>query len=311
MPDANTRATLTVGIVTRNRPSSLARCLASLTHISGSVGQVIVIDDTSDRPVDDVVAQVPGWLRSKLAVHRQLHAEGYVVGRNTIMRMATSDFVLLLDDDAHLIDRDGILAAMALMQSKREVAAVAFAQAEQDGSPWPQGMQPAPVSYPCRVPAYIGFAHMLRRQAFFEVGGYREELYFYGEEKDLCARLLGRGWHVVFLPHALVAHVVDPNGRSTPRYLRYVVRNDCLFALYNEPLVALCATLPVRLARYFSMRRRAAGRDPWGFPWIVSELVRMLPHVISSRSPLRWSELRLWRKLRREWPAYQVDSVAA
>ena len=118
------------------------------------------------------------------------------------------------------------------MDQQSEIAAIGFAQAEADGRPWPAPMQPAPVSYRCRVASFIGFAHLLRRRAFHEVGGYREELHFYGEEKGLCARFLSAGYQVVYMPDLLVAHVPDPEGRSTSRYLRYVVRNDCLFALY-------------------------------------------------------------------------------
>ena len=33
-------------------------------------------------------------------------------------------------------------------------------------------------------------------------------------------------------------HDPDPSGRSKRRYLRYVTRNECLNALYNEPLAA-------------------------------------------------------------------------
>jgi hypothetical protein len=125
-------------------------------------------------------------------------------------------------------------------------------------------MQPAPVSYRCRVASYIGFAHLLRRRAFHEVGGYREELHFYGEEKGLCAAFLRAGYQVVYLPDVLVAHVQDPAGRSTSRYLRYVVRNDCLWALHYLPWLAACINLPVRLARYFLMKRGSPVRDPGG-----------------------------------------------
>ena len=245
------RIGLTVGITTRNRRQSLLRCLDSLTMLGDVLTEIIVVDDSSDLPI----AEALGGLRPSIAVRtrvvRQTESEGYIVARNTIMRLATNEYVLLMDDDAFLIGADGLTEALALMDQHAEVAAIGCAQAEGDGRPWPPAMQPAPVSYRCRVASYIGFAHLLRRRAFHEVGGYREELHFYGEEKGLCARFLSAGYQVVYMPDVLVAHVPDPAGRSTSRYLRYVVRNDCLFALYCLPWFVACVNLPVDLRSMF------------------------------------------------------------
>jgi GT2 family glycosyltransferase len=297
---------LTVGITTRNRPESLRRCLSSLQVLGNRLNEVIVVDDSSDPAVAATMAGVPPAIAARTRVVRQDRSEGYIVGRNTIMRMAATSYVLLLDDDAYLLTGGRIIEALALMDTHAEVAAIGCAQAEADGSPWPAGMQPAPVSHRCRVPSYIGFAHILRTSTFHELGGYLEELHFYGEEKIFCARLLTAGYHVVYLPDLLVAHVPDPGGRSTARYLRYVVRNDCLFALYNLPWPAMCLSLPVRLARYFSMRSSSTVRDRTGFLWIVGELVRALPRVMKERTPMSWSNVSEWRRLRRDappWPA--------
>ena len=253
------RTGLTVGITTRNRRQSLLRCLDSLALLGDLLTEVIVVDDSSDLPVADALGSLHPSMAARTRVVRQTASEGYIVARNTIMRLATNEYVLLMDDDAYLVDAKGLKEAVALMERHAEVAAIGCAQAEADGRPWPAAMQPAPVSYRCRVPSFIGFAHLLRRRAFLEVGGYREELHFYGEEKGLCARFLSAGYQVVYMPDVLVAHVPDPAGRSTARYLRYVVRNDCLFALYNLPWPVACVSLPVRLARYFWMKRANPG----------------------------------------------------
>ena len=91
----------------------------------------------------------------------------------------------------------------------------------------------------CYVPSFIGFAHLVRRETFVAIGGYRESFEFYGEEKDYCRRLIDAGFRTVYLPDALVMHEPDQAGRSKQRYLRYVTRNDCLNALYNDPLSRL------------------------------------------------------------------------
>jgi len=299
------RTGLTVGITTRNRRQSLLRCLDSLTTLGDLLTEVIIVDDSSDQPVADALGGLAPSIAALTRVVRQSGSEGYIVARNTIMRLAVNEYVLLMDDDAYLIGASGLTEAVALMHQNAEVAAIGCAQAEADGRPWPATMQPAPVSYRCRVASFIGFAHLLRRRAFAEVGGYREELHFYGEEKGLCARFLSAGYQVVYLPDVLVAHVPDPAGRSTSRYLRYVVRNDCLFALYHLPTFAAFLSLPVRLFRYFLMKRTYPVRDPAGFFWVVLNLILALPDVVRTRDPMTWSDLAEWRRLRRQPPAWQ------
>ena len=219
-----------------------------------------------------------------------------------IVREASTDFVLLLDDDAWLLDDRSVLDGIALLAAHPQVGAVAFAMAVADGSPWPENTQPAPVDYTCAVPCFIGFAHLLRRDVFLRLGGYRESFHFYGEEKDYCLRLLDVGLDVVYMPLARVVHAADIAGRSHSKYVRHTIRNDCLGAIYNEPFPLPFVSVPLRLRRYVQMR--GAHSDPGGLSWIIKDLVKRLPSVLRDRRPVRWSTLRRWRRLRRQWPAW-------
>src|SRR5262249_47200183 len=159
------------------------------------------------------------------------------------------------------------------------IGAVACAMAEPNGEPWHVSMQPAPVDYTCYVASFIGFAHLVRRSVFLRLGGYRESFHFYGAEKDLCIQLLQARYDVVYMPSVRVIHDLDPGGRNRSKYVRYVVRNDCLFALYNEPWFMIPVSLPVRLARYFTMSHGLPDRAR-AFRWIVTELARQMPTVL-------------------------------
>jgi len=225
------------------------------------------------------------------------------------VRLASSDVVLLLDDDACLLDGSAVARAVRLIRRDPTVAAVAFAQANADGAPWPETMQPARAPYPCVVPAYIGFAHLVRRDVFLRLRGYRRTFFYHGEEKEYCLRLLDAGYRVVYLPDARVAHLPDPSGRSARDYIRYVIRNDCLTALYNDPWWRLVWTLPGRLVLYFRMRHGLRVTDPGGFVWVIRELVRLLPSVVPDRRPLDARTFRRWRELRAA-PPYEAPGVA-
>jgi GT2 family glycosyltransferase len=282
---------LTVGITTHNRPTALSACLASLSRIRHLVDEVIVFDDGSEPP-----AQVSG---ERTRVIREASSPGYIVGRNRLVREAATTLVLLLDDDTRIIEASAIERALEVIRADERVGAVAFAQAEADGRPWPVTMQPSRAARPSVIPSFIGFAHLLRRELFLSLGGYREEFIHTGEEKDFCLRLLDAGYRTVYLPDALVGHVPDAAGRSRSRYLRYVVRNDCLNAFYNDPLPRVLWTLPLRYALYFRMRRAWGIRDPRGWLWVARDLVACTWRLRDRRRPVSHASIRLWTELKK------------
>jgi GT2 family glycosyltransferase len=284
---------LTVGITTRNRPDSLRRCVESLRHIAHLSPEILVFDDASEVAASSTLAPQPN-----LRIIRDARGPGNIVGRNTLMRGASTNQVLLLDDDAALVEGTAVERALAIIAHDDQVAAIAFAQANEDGRPWPESMQPARGQSARYVTAFIGFAHLLRRDVFLRLGGYRESFVFYGEEKDYCLRLLDQGLSVVYLPDALVLHAQDASGRTPQRYLRYVTRNDCLNALYNEPLRRLVWLLPARLVLYFKMRKRWKVDDPAGLWWILKEVAANAGAALQARKPVSRQTHAAWRRLR-------------
>jgi GT2 family glycosyltransferase len=296
---------LTVGIATRNRPAALERCLRSLHVLAPLASPVVVVDNASDPPASVDQNLVPGLA---ITIIRDDGQQGPIAGRNRVVRDASTPYVLLLDDDAVVFSAAAIASGIDVLERDASVAAVAFPQAEQDGSPWPETMQPGRGARPACVSAYIGFAHLIRRDTFVRLGGYRENLVFYGEEKDYCIRVLDAGMRVVYLPGALVGHVPDPAGRSATRYVRFVIRNDCLYSLYNEPWPMVALSVPLRFWRYRKMKAQA-GAEAGGVRWILGELKRELPDVWRNRRPVSWATVRKWRRLARTVVPYATGSA--
>jgi GT2 family glycosyltransferase len=291
-----TAGRLSIGITTRDRPDALLRCLRSIEAVAHLAPDVAVFDDGSTIPVS---AQLAGH-RIPVAVRviRDERSPGYIAGRNRLVREAATASVLLLDDDAALLANAAVEAALALLDTDARAGAVAFAQADPHGTPWAAAMQASRSKEACYVPSFIGFAHLVRRDLFLRVGAYRERFEFYGEEKDFCLRLLDAGYRTAYLPNALVVHDPDPEGRSTRRYLRYVTRNDCLSALYNEPWWRLAWLLPARFALYFRMRRAWRVDDRWGWMWIIGELAANARAVLRDRRPVSGATRRRWKRLK-------------
>jgi GT2 family glycosyltransferase len=299
--------TLTVGITTRDRPAALRACLASLPIIGHLAPEILLFDDGSTPPASKQIDGIPVPTR----VLRDESAPGYIVGRNRLVAEAHGEFVLLLDDDTRLLSAAAVESAIAVLNADPRVGAVAFAQAEQDGRPWPAAMQSSGARVPSVVPSFIGFAHLLRRDTFLRLSGYRESFEFYGEEKDYCLRLLEAGFETVYLPDALIAHVTAGTTRDARRYLRFVSRNDLLNSLYNDPFARLLWMLPARFALYFRMRRTWKIHDPWGGFWLVRDVLRRIPGVWKDRRPVSRGTLARWRALRGSQTPYQAPRVHA
>ena len=302
-------AALSIGITTRDRPQALRACIESLSWVAHLEPEVTIFDDGSDIPVH---TQLEGLDAMRpLRIVRDTSRPGYICGRNRLVRESSAPFVLLLDDDTRLLSASSIEMALAVLREDPSVAAVGLAQAEADGRPWPAAMQPSPATVPVVVPSYIGFAHLLRREVFLALSGYRESFKFYGEEKDYCLRLLEAGYRTIYLPDALVAHVSDRASRSAQRYLRFVARNDCLNTLYNDPFTRVVWLLPARVALYFRMRRGWRIDDPWGWVWLGRELLTGLPDVVANRRPVSRRTISAWQALRRTQTAYAMPVVNA
>jgi GT2 family glycosyltransferase len=296
---------LTIGITTRNRPDSLRACIGSLGAIAHLDPEVLVFDDASDVPAAEQVAGSAIPVR----VLRDPRAPGYIVGRNRLVAEASGEFVLLLDDDARLLDASAVESAVRVLRGDGSVGAVGFAQAESDGRPWPSQMQPSAAHVATVVASFIGFAHMVRRTTFLELSGYRESFQYYGEEKDFCLRLIDAGYQTVYLPDALVAHVIDAASRDRRRYLRLVARNDCLNSLYNDPFARLLWVVPARFALYFRMRRTWKIDDPWGGLWVARDVLRRIPGIWKERRPVSRATLARWRALRAEQTPYHAPRL--
>jgi GT2 family glycosyltransferase len=222
--------------------------------------------------------------------------------RNRIARETATPWVLNLDDDAFIVSPDAVRAAVAVLEGDLAIAAVAFSQGDETGRAFPPEAQGVAADEPCYVPSFVGFAHLLRREAFVAAGGFRERLGINGEEKELCLRLLDAGYRVVYLPDAVIGHVADAGGRDRRRYLHQTVRNTTLGALYGEPFPLVLGGAALRLWRYFPMRKGWKIHDPGGFGAVVRGLAHELPAVLHERRPVRWATWTRWRRMTQSPP---------
>jgi GT2 family glycosyltransferase len=304
-----TTPALSVCIATRNRTAELVTCLNSLRFLTGIWYEVLVLDDGSDTPIEPRVrAEIAPEIAAVTRFTRHETSTHYIVARNELARMAAAPLILSLDDDAAIIDTR-LLEAIKLMAADDTIGAVGFAQVHANGDRFPASAQPAPVEYLCLAPTFYGYGHIVRRELFLRVGGYRERFWAFGEEVEFCKRVWDAGAKVLYLPDIAIQHTPSPSGRSELVRMRYGCRNAIMGALYQEPFPLLLFSIPARFVSYLRWRRIPCQHykisDRGGAWWQLREFARHAPQVLRDRRPLRWGTMRTWKRLRATWPAYQ------
>ena len=216
-------------IVNHNTRAALRESIAAAT--SEHAREVVVVDNASS---DGSVAMVRGAFPGVVVVANASN-RGYGPAANQGMALIAGPFAVLLNGDACL--EAGALAALGrLLDEQLDVAVVGPRLLNEDGS-----LQSSCYAFPGslrwildndvlaplnrlvpfvrgrflrtwrhdrerRVPWIKGAAMAIRRSAFDAVGGFDESFPLFYEETDLCHRLGGAGWRVLFSPAATVHH---------------------------------------------------------------------------------------------------------
>ncbi len=218
-------------IVNWNNGELLARALTSLY---GEVDEIVVVDNASeDGSAEMVHASFPD---ARLLV--QARNTGFACGVNTGTRVASGDYVLLLNPDAAACP--GAVARLAaFLDEHATCAAAAGLLLGEDGHPqigwnvrrlptlgtfavnlllvdkfWPRNpvtRRYLAMDMDYRVPSEVeqpaAACLLLRRSVLAAIGGMDERFYpAWFEDVDLCRRLRQAGWSIWFVPDAVFRH---------------------------------------------------------------------------------------------------------
>lgn len=264
--------TVSVVVLSYNRPAYLAEALASIRAQSYGPCEVTVVDNPS--PASEEVARVVEQF-ADFKLFRSRDNLGYAAGMNRGLELSAGEYTLLTEDDI-VLDPDCLRRLVEHMEADPETgiagpviynksagtircAAGDFelggvyririhGAGERDEGQFPR---------PLRV-TYIDGAVMFARTGFWRhLGGFREEFFMYGESVELCAKAAKTGKALTLVPQAKVYHFEPPPGaNSSPEFFFHRYKN--FFALYL--LHARARYLPEFFARYAGLGLlRAAG----------------------------------------------------
>ena len=287
-----------VVIPTFNRREHLRRAIISAMNQTVPVEIIVMDDGSTDDTADMVSRRFP-----QVRFQQFKGPNGPSRLRNCGSQMASAPILFPIDDDAEFVSPQTVEQTLADFDDPR-IGAVGIPFINVNRSPAIL-QRPPDNGSTYVVEQFVGAAHAIRRDLFLGVGGYRESLFYMGEEGDLCIRLLNRGY-VVRLGRAEPMHHHESPSRSSFRADWYARRNDIWFAFHNVPtrhlplhLAATTATnlwYGIKVGRALRMTRGVVSG------WLTA------PAALGRRNAVSPRAYRLARQLRAQGPL-QLDNI--
>jgi GT2 family glycosyltransferase len=287
---------ISVVIPSFNRRECILQLLRDLYRQQGVDFEVIVVDDAS--PDDSVAAIRREFPQVRLFVN-DVNA-GPCVSRNRGVQAAEGEFIVGLDSDVTVPDRQLLARVLEKFSAAPDVSGFAFRIFEADGitDDKPRWWHPVPIERgklrAFETDYFSGTAYAFRRSAMIRAGLYPEILYMHYEEVELALRVLDQGGSIAYDPDLTVVHHANPVSRRGLVQVYLKPRNQILLAVSCFPLSRLVSYLvPRSLSQFLKAVRNGHLRE---FRRAVKDALVRSQKI--ERRPLRPETLRAIKKLR-------------
>ena len=246
---SSTSDTVSLIIVNYNACECIVACVSSALS---QVNEVIVVDNASS---DDSLAQLEAVFRGdlRLKIVRNRENLGFAAGCNIGVDHSAGSCLLFLNPDC-VMTSDSVKHLLRVFDDYPDVGMVGGLLVNPDGSEqaggrraiptpwrsfvrafglscfsdrWPRlffdfhlHKQPLP-THPIEVEAISGACMLIRRAAMQDVGHWDEGYILHCEDLDLSMTLRGKGWKIMFVPDARIAHAKGSCSRSRPIFIEW------------------------------------------------------------------------------------------
>jgi GT2 family glycosyltransferase len=212
-----------------NAKEYVIKCLDSIIRFTTMKYRIFLMDDCSTDGVSDVLDEYADKYDFINVTHHPVNV-GYTGNVNSGFNESSSQWVLLLNSDTEVTpywlenlyeatkqEKVGIVGPLGNAASWQSVPNVLSGQGGWDFNLLPEGVNAVEIAYQLNCnyePSYVeagvlnGFCQLINRAAFDRVGGLDEEAFpkGYGEENDLCARLINTGYKLLVTTNSYVYH---------------------------------------------------------------------------------------------------------
>lgn len=244
---------ISIILVNYNGAEILPECLYSLEkYINKNNSEIIVVDNNSqDNSIDIIENQFPNIKLMKLPKN-----VGFGAGNNVGAKIATGEFLFLLNTDTILIENTPQLLSNYLHQNE-DVGVVGSRITFKDGSyqlscgnlpniiiefidkirysldkKWHSifsTLYDKQYSSVQEVGWVTGASLMIRRDIFEKLGGFDESFFMYFEDKDICKRVHDTGFKVIYYPKTSLIHLLGGSSQSMKKSVNSYYRDSQVY----------------------------------------------------------------------------------
>jgi glycosyltransferase involved in cell wall biosynthesis len=283
--------TASIIISTKNRKEDLLRAIRSALHQT-SAPEIIILDDGStDGTSEAILKEFPHQPRVRLFHYNE--SQGPSLRRNQGASMAIGEILFFIDDDAefstpHVVEQ----TLKDFNHPQIGAVAIPYKEPHKSNTIHQVSLDKEKIWI---TDTFIAAACATRKDLFLKLKGYREDIFYQGEESDYCLRMMNTGYYLRLGRSDPILHWESPK-RSLDRMDYYGARNALLFHWWNTPALYLPLALPITAVRCASLS------------WVPHRLrirLRGLFDAIGAfrledRHPVSIKSYRQWRMLRRK-----------
>ena len=230
-------------IVTWNGEKYLKECISSLMNQSYKHFEIILVDNaSSDGSVEIVIKKFPF-----VKIVQNSANLGFAKGTNIGIMRAKGNLIALFNQDA-VADKDWLANLVNAIEKSENTAAVAgkvFYYGDMYGKnavfctwskidPYTGSPSNFTGDEPLGKVDYLtGCAMLVKRKVIDEIGRLDTGYFMYFDETDWCARMIRSDYDLIYVPSAVVWHVVSASLGEGKLKLYYMVRSRIRFVLKN------------------------------------------------------------------------------
>lgn len=283
-------------VPTYNRAEDIKKFVSEIEKQTYPHFKVYIIDDCSPEPIAHLIPQ-----EDKFEYIRLDKNGGQTVARNYALSISKAEIVVFMDDDAWFEDENALFKVESYFSSEKSISGLMFNIKEpnrlrlEDSQKLIDGQE---------IGSFIACGCAFKKADLKAIGGFSTFLHSYGEETDICLKLIGQGNKLFFAKNVRLFHNYQPGERSKQWHARFhhnSTQNDLLVVLMNFPSLKV---IPYIFGKFLSQLRYSLTTKDYPATAFLHTIkgffsfIKKTPQALKYRSPIGQSQFNHWLKIR-------------